>query len=164
MLNNTKATLFALMISVSFTTANAAHPEHQDSRDKHSITITEPWIRSAPINAPALGLFMDISNNTNQDIKLVSIHVEGYQRVELHRTVDNNGLMKMIKQDFIPIAAQGDVHLKPGSWHAMLIGPDKVPSKGEEVMISLKFNNGSAQSVFALVRKGKMMMKHHSTH
>jgi len=164
MLNNTKTILFALIASIGFTTANAAHPEHQDSHNNHQITITDSWIRSAPTNAPALGLFMEINNNTNQDIKLVSAHTEGYKRIELHRTVDSNGMMKMIKQDFMPISAQGELHLKPGSWHIMLIGPDRVPNMGEKIMISLKFNNGSTQIVHAVVRKGKMMMKHHSMH
>jgi len=164
MLNNTKTILFALMALANFASANAAHPAHQDSHSNHKITITDPWIRSAPANAPALGLFMEISNNTDQNIKLVSAHVEGYKRIELHRTVSNNGMMKMIRQDFMPIPAQGELHLKPGSWHIMLIGPNRVPSKNEKIMASLKFNNGSTQTIHALVRKGKMMMKHHSKH
>jgi len=42
-------------------------------------------LETAPPNAPMLGLFMKIRNNTNQDIRLVSVQAIGYVRAELHR-------------------------------------------------------------------------------
>jgi periplasmic copper chaperone A len=162
MLKNMRVALFTLIALVSFTTVNAMTHAYQKSHDKQQLSITDPWIRSAPINAPALGLFMQITNNSDRDLRLTSAHVEGYQRVELHRTIDSNGMMKMVRQEFMPIPAHSKLHLKPGSWHIMLIKPDRVPSEGERVMVSLRFNDGSAQVIRASVRKGRMMIKHHS--
>jgi len=164
MLNNIKIALFTLTALASTTAAIAQNHVHQQNDDQHQITIIDPWIRSAPANAPALGLFLKISNNTNQEVRLVSVHTPGYKRIELHRTINNNGMMKMVKQDFMPIPAQGKLHLKPGSWHVMLIGPNRVPGKGEKIELSLEFNNGNTQTIQALVRKGKRMMQHHSAH
>ncbi|WPE16924.1 copper chaperone PCu(A)C [Candidatus Thioglobus autotrophicus] len=164
MLNNIKKILFILVAFVSITATNAASHAHQNNHVNHQITITDPWIRSAPINAPALGLFMNISNNTNQEVRLISAHTKGYKRIELHRTIDSHGVMKMVKQAFMPIPAHAKLHLKPGSWHIMLIAPEQVPSEGEQVSVSLKFNDGSTQTIQVLVRKGGMMMQHHSMH
>lgn len=164
MSNHFKKTLFFLIALVSVTFANAASHTYQNNHVNKPISITDPWIRSAPENAPALGLFLRISNHTNQEVRLISAYTKGYKRIELHRTVDSNGVMKMVKQAFMPIPAQGELHLKPGSWHIMLIGPDKVPSKGEQIMVSLEFDDGNTHMIKALVRKGKMMMKHHSMH
>ncbi len=163
MLNNIKKILFILVAFVSITT-NAASHAHQNNHENHQITITDSWVRSAPINAPALGLFMGISNNTDQEVRLISAYTKGYKRIELHRTIDSNGVMKMVKQAFMPIPAHAKLHLKPGSWHIMLIGPEQVPSEGEQVSVNLKFNDGSTQTIQALVRKGRVMMKHHSMH
>lgn len=142
-----------LVITSLFSFANA----HQHKA--HTIEIQDAWVRSAPANAPALGVFMHIHNHTNQAVKLIGASVEsGYQRVELHRTQNLDGMMKMVKQDFMPIPAKGALALKPGSWHVMLIQPTRVPKEGETVRLSLEFDNGSRKTVMAKVKKGKIMM------
>ncbi|WXT99687.1 MAG: hypothetical protein Ctma_0391 [Catillopecten margaritatus gill symbiont] len=132
----------------------------QASAMNHGVTgisIHNPWVRSAPANAPVLGVFMQINNKTNNAVKLLSADADGYKRVEIHRTLNDNGLMKMVKQPFAPISAGGKLQLKPGSWHIMLIKPDKVPSKGSMVAIKLEFDNGTMQTVHAEVKSGQKM-------
>ena len=163
MSNHFKKTLFFLIALVSVTFANAASHTYQNNHVNKPISIIDPWIRSAPANAPALGLFLRINNHTDQELRLISAHTKGYKRIELHRTIDSHGVMKMLKQTFMPIPAKGELHLKPGSWHIMLIGPERVPSEGEQISVNLKFNDGSAKMIKASVRKGGMM-KHHSIH
>lgn len=151
-----KTIILALAAFAGFTSSFA-----MSSPQSTSIVIQDPWVRSAPSNAPALGAFMKIHNNSNQNVKLISAYAEGYKDVQLHRTIDDGGMMRMVEQEFIPVTAKGKVHLKPGSWHVMLIKPEKVPAKGEVVLITLKFDNGSSQAVKFKVRKGKKMMMHH---
>lgn len=158
MFNKIKTIGLMLTALVIFNTTFAA--QYQSS----SIMINDPWVRSAPSNAPALGAFMQIANHSDNDVKLLSANVDGYQRVELHRTMPKKGVMQMIKQDFIPIPAHGKRILKPGSWHIMLIGPKSVPNTGESVRINLVFDNGLSKIVHAEVRKGKMMHHHRMTH
>jgi copper(I)-binding protein len=47
---------------------------------------------------------MEISNHSDSDIKLLSANTKGYKRLELHKTVSQDGMMKMIKQDFMPLS------------------------------------------------------------
>ena len=79
-------------------------------------------------------------------------------RVELHRTVMADGMMKMAQQSEIKVASHQSVMLEPGSWHIMLIGPDHVPTAGEKVGVTLTLKSGVEQKFEAVVRKGKMMM------
>ncbi len=164
MFNKIKIILLAL---VALLTMNASlamdHHNHSMSHKSTDIVIHDPWVRSAPPNAPMLGVFMRIQNKTNNKVKLLSAQAKGYQRVELHRTIDHHGVMKMIKQDYMPIEANSELQLKPGSWHIMLIGPDAVPKNDSSVMINLKFDDGTTQIIHAVVRKGKMIM-HHNHH
>jgi copper(I)-binding protein len=132
--------------------------------NQSQVEVKNPWVRSAPPNAPMLGAFMQIHNNTKNNLKLLSVNVFGYQRAELHKTINHDGLMKMVQQEFIPISAKSSLSLKPGSWHIMLIGPDAVPVEGDTVKIKLIFDNGTSQMIDAVVRKDKMMMKHHGHH
>lgn len=121
------------------------------------VAIHNPWIRSAPSNTPVLAMFMQINNPTDKEIRLVVAHAEGYKRVEIHRTINDNGMMKMARQSFAPIAAGKKLHFKPGSWHIMLIGPEQVPSKGSLVPIKLEFDNGMMRLVDAYVKSGEKM-------
>ncbi len=130
------------------------------SHDTDNITVYNPWIRLAPPNAPALGAFMEIHNNSNHDIKLLSANASGYKRLELHKTEYKNGMMKMIKQDFMPILAHNKLVLKPGSWHIMMINPELVPSEEEDVIIELVFSNDLSKTLHAKVSKDNMMNHH----
>lgn len=127
------------------------------------LVVTDPWIRSAPPNAPALGAFMLLENDSDSEVSLVdaysSLQVE---RIELHRTMMADGVMKMVPQQFIPVPSHSSTQLKPGSWHIMLIGPSKVPSMGEVVQLTLVFDDGTKQVVDAGVRQGQKMMDGHS--
>ncbi len=128
------------------------------------LMVNDPWVRAAPSNAPALAAFMKLENHGGKDVSIVDVKTTlPVARVELHRTMMADGMMKMIQQEKMPIAAHGSLVLKPGSWHVMLIGPEKVPVEGEKVGLTLVLSDGSEQEVTATVRKGKMMMKggHH---
>jgi len=155
-----KALLLSLVVSAS--SVSAMNHEHSMMHHKSSqIEVKNPWVRTAPPNAPMLGAFMQIHNNTNNDLRLLSVTAAGYQKTELHKTINHDGLMKMVQQEFMPINAKSSLNLKPGSWHIMLISPDVVPKEGDTVKIRLTFDNDTSQIINAVVRKGKMMMKNH---
>lgn len=132
------------------------------------IMVNDPWVRAAPPNAPALAAFMQLENHTGVDVALIEVSTTlPVARVELHRTMMADGMMKMIQQKEMPVAAHGSLVLKPGSWHIMLIGPKKVPVEGDQVTLTLRFSDGTEKQITAPVRKGKMMMKggmHHKMH
>jgi len=131
------------------------------------IQVTDPWVRAAPPNAPALAAFMKLENHTGAEVSIVDARTSlAVARVELHRTTMVDGVMKMTPQTAIPVAAHSATLLQPGSWHIMLISPQKVPLAGESVELTLLFSDGSEQKVDAIVRKGKMKMDegHDMTH
>jgi copper(I)-binding protein len=138
-----------------------------DHHKSQSIEIDDAWVAAAPKNAPALAMFMEIENESRQDLHLLRAEGTGFARVELHRSMPMDGMMKMVPQDRIAIPAKGKVKLRPGDYHIMLIGPDRVPDIGERVMLTLVFDNGEQLPVHAVVRprseheSGMMTQDHH---
>jgi len=127
------------------------------------LMVVDPWVRSAPPNAPALAAFMMLKNHSDSDISIVDVRTSlELDHVELHRTMMADGMMKMVPQEFIPVASNSSTELKPGSWHIMLIGPKQVPMAGEIVHLTLVLSDGSEQMVAATVRQGEMKMDGHS--
>jgi copper(I)-binding protein len=63
-----------------------------------NVDITSYYVKEMK-QTPILGAFMEISNHSDGNIKLLSANTKGYKRLELHKTVFQGGMMKMIKQD-----------------------------------------------------------------
>ena len=126
-----------------------------------SISVHDAMVRAAPPNAPALAAFMLLRNPSDKEIKLLSVSATGYQRIELHRTVHEDNMMKMVKQAFIPIPAKGETLLQAGSWHMMLLKPEKVPAIGDEVALTLHFDNEENMIVKAVVKVASTKHSHH---
>jgi len=128
------------------------------------LRVTDPWVRLAPPNAPVLAAFMILENPSHSDISVIDVQ-SPYQakRVEMHRTMEMDGMMHMKKQAEIPVPARSSTELKPGSWHLMIIGPARIPSPGETVELTLVLSDGEQVRVRAIARKGPMGMNHGST-
>ncbi|MCP4387973.1 MAG: copper chaperone PCu(A)C, partial [Gammaproteobacteria bacterium] len=70
------------------------------------LKVIDPWVRSAPPNAPALGVFMTLENHSSADQSVVAVRTSlAVDRVELHRTMMMGDVMKMMPQQQIPVAS-----------------------------------------------------------
>lgn len=150
-LNKFRALGTALLLTCAFSAA------------AEGLKVINPWVRSAPPNAPALGVFMTLENYSTVDQSVVAARTSlAVDRVELHRTMKVGEVMKMVPQESIPVASRSATVLKPGSWHVMLIGPKEVPAMGDKVQLTLVLGDGTEQTFEAVVRHGKMNMEGHS--
>ncbi len=66
-----------------------------------NITIDDLWVRSAPPNALTLGIFMEIYNHFDDDIKLLSANTLSYIKLYL-----KDSMIRIIKQDFIGVSGE----------------------------------------------------------
>ena len=86
--------------------------------------------------------------------------------MELHETIDDNGVMRMVPQpDGFSIPAGGSVELMPGGKHVMLIGLINPLETGGEIEITLNFDNGeSMTTVVPVVEMDGMPMNMEMDH
>jgi len=126
------------------------------------VMVGDPWIREAPPTAPALGGFMVLRNHTGKPVVLVGAACDEVGEVQLHRTVAEGGMMKMVEQKSVTIPANGELAFKPGDYHIMLMQPKKPFKAGDKVEVTLKFEDGSTMPVNFEVRAmaGGMPMGH----
>jgi hypothetical protein len=107
---------------------------------------------------------MRLQNGSASDHALVSAESSASRIVELHTHVEEDGVMKMRQIEKIDIPARGDVLLKPGGLHVMLIDLNEELKEGANVSITLIFEDGSRNEIQAPVRKLKMKMDKHKGH
>jgi copper(I)-binding protein len=122
------------------------------------ISVKDAWIPEAPPTAQAMGAFMTIENSDAQVVKVVKASAPNFDRVELHESIEENGMHKMIAQPFLTLPAKGTLELKPGSYHIMLIGVQQPSKAGDVIPIELTLDNGEKIMVNTSVYKRKDMM------
>lgn len=105
------------------------------------IDVTNAYAKATPPNAKNSGAFMLIKNNTDKDIALISATNSMSDVTELHTHIQENGMKKMIQVPKINIKANSTTELKPGDLHVMFIGIKKPMVEGENVKITLTFDN-----------------------
>ena len=104
---------------------------------KNAVTVQDAWIREAPPNASAMAGYLSITNSTDQDRILTFAKSKQFNVVEIHRTIVENGVAKMRRQDNLIVPAGDSLVFKPGDFHLMLMGPQAKLKAGDEVTITL---------------------------
>lgn len=134
--------------------------------------VTDAWIPEAPPMSTVMAGFMTIDNPGNEDLKIVSVHSEQFGEVQMHLSVEEKGVAKMLPQKMLIIPARSNLQLKPGSYHLMLFNPVAPLTAGSKVVLTLNFADGSKLPVMAEVKKAggmkagqeKMKMKMDANH
>ena len=131
------------------------------------LTVDGAWVREAPPGAMALAAYLTIRNSSSADRKLMSAQGEGFGAIELHRSIIEDDMARMVPQESMPIPAGGELVLKPGDYHLMLMRPKTPLKAGDVVELRLSFDDASTLDVTLPVRKasgGDHEMHHHHHH
>lgn len=123
------------------------------------IDVNGAFIKATPPNAQNSAAFMTITNNTDQNISLVSASNSVSKFTELHTHVSENGMKKMIQIPQIDIPAKSSAQLKPGGLHIMMIGLSKAVNPGDKVDLTLNFSNGKSIDLKGVEAKKLQPMK-----
>lgn len=122
------------------------------------VTVENAYVRAMPPGQKVTGAFMLLTNTDNEERLLLNAESDVAKTVELHTHINENGLMKMRPVEHIAISAGNSTELKPGSYHVMLIGLNRILKPGDEVELLLTFDDKSSQTIMAPVKKIEMTM------
>ena len=118
-----------------------------------SLTAEGAWIAWA---APALKVhvaYMTLVNLTATDRHIVRADSPDYERIELHRSVIQDGVSSMQAVAEMTVPANGRVEFAPTGLHLMLIGPKRELVLDGHVRIVLRLSGGEEVDVSAVVRR-----------
>lgn len=115
-----------------------------------NLSIDDAWTRPGQ-TGQMTGAFMEIKNKGAGD-KLVSASSDAAKATELHMTQMKDGTMAMRQTPSMEIPADGELKLKPGGYHIMLIGLNRPLVAGETLPIKMKFEKAGEVTVNAKVK------------
>ena len=115
-------------------------------------------MRSSTPSSKTGAAFLMLMNHGDADDRLIAAETEVANRVELHtHKEDDNGVMKMmeVEEGFV-VPAGGMHHLKRGGDHIMLMGLTRPLEQGEEIAVTLTFEQaGEVEVIIPVDRERK---------
>lgn len=120
---------------------------------KADVHVLEAWARATPAVAPVAAGYLTVVNDGDAADRLLRIDSAIAQRVEMHQTVHEDGVMRMRRiEGGIVVPARGRVVFAPGGNHLMLIGPVRPLVAGERFEVTLVFERAGARKASFEVR------------
>jgi len=121
--------------------------------EEGALTVEDAWSRPTILLDRPGAAYFTIVNNAARDDRLVKASSPLADRVEIHVHKHENGVMKMVKVDHIPVAAHGETVVKPGGYHLMLFGLKQKLHLGDELPLILTFAQAGEIRVSAGISK-----------
>lgn len=122
------------------------------------VTVSDAYARAVPPGQSNSASFMVLTNGSATGHALVAAESSVSKVAELHTHTMSEGMMKMRQVEKIDIPANGLTQLEPGGLHVMLIGLTQDLKPGDEVSLTLTFEDGSKRALVAPVRNLQMKM------
>ena len=117
------------------------------------VTVEGAYARAVPEGARASAAYMAIENAGSDDDRLIAARTDAARRVELHTHIMENGVARMREvEGGIPAPAGETVTLEPGGLHVMLMGLTRRLREGENVDLTLVFEQAGEIAVTAPIR------------
>jgi hypothetical protein len=106
------------------------------------MTVEDPYARAASAMAISGAAFMTITNATDTDDRLIDAASDVAERVELHTHIMEGDVMRMVHvEEGFAIPAGEAIHLQRGGMHVMFLGLRGPLENGNEIEVTLTFEN-----------------------
>jgi hypothetical protein len=117
------------------------------------IEVMSPWARATPAGAESAAAYMTMINNGQTADRLVAVSTPVAAVAEMHRTVNDNGVMKMLPVDGVDLHAGAQAVFKPGGYHVMLTKLARPLEVGQSFPMTLTFEKAGPITVTVKVQK-----------
>ena len=105
-----------------------------------ALSVSDVWARPETMGNNSAVYFV-IDNPTTTDDVLLSASSTVAQAVELHESMVEDDVMKMVPQENVPVPAGEQVEFKQGGLHVMMIGLTQDLNPGDHFTVNLNFKD-----------------------
>jgi len=117
------------------------------------LEIEGAWTRPVILENRPTAVYFTIKNNTNGSDKLIKAVSALATRIGFHTHKHENGVMKMVQIENIPVPANSILKVEPGGYHLMVFGLSMKFRVGDEFPLVLTFAKAGRVAVIARVMK-----------
>lgn len=128
-------------------------PGNEETAAMPTVTPGEVTVTAVRSNATAPGAangsaYLTVLNGTEESIRLLSVEANVAEAAELHETINDEGVMRMVAQpEGFEVEPGASLMLEPGGKHVMLLGLHEPLAEGEAYDLTLNFQGTEPVSV-----------------
>lgn len=93
-----------------------------------------------------------LENKGDLDRRLIGASSVAFGMVHMHRTLERDGVAAMEAVDFVTVPSLDRIEFAPGGYHLMLMHPGKALQVGDEVPVTLEFEDAGSQSALFTIK------------
>lgn len=149
----------AVMLSGAAALAGPATPEPSGAACSQVIRVLDPWARPAHSMAGMHGMgsttaaYMTLRNDGSESDALIAVRTDVAARPEIHETRIENNVARMVPIPRLEVPAGGQVQLRPGGLHIMLMDLRRALRVGDRFRVVLVFERCGELPVEVVVRQ-----------
>ena len=117
-----------------------------------SLAVADAWARATIGAATVSAVYLTVTNRGDFPDRLVGADAERAGHTTIHRSVVEDGVMKMRRAGAVEIPVGERVRLEPGGLHLMLTGVSPRLESGERIAVTLRFERAGEMRLSVLVR------------
>ncbi len=117
------------------------------------LEISDAWIKNLPPSIPVRAGYLTLYNPTTMQQIVRHIDSPAFGRIEMHRTIEQEGMMRMEPVEELIIEPGARLRLEPGGLHLMMMQTVNPTRPGDVIAIRLRYADGSNQVVEMKVKK-----------
>lgn len=133
----------------------SAHPGHDghthehaaEEKEQEKITVEHMYSFATTAVQKNGAAFMKITNNTEENMRIIGAKTDVSESVELHTMSMENDIMRMRKVEHFDIKAGETFELKPAAEHIMLMGLKEQLTDDSSYTLTLMFDNGESKDL-----------------
>jgi copper(I)-binding protein len=111
-----------------------------EPRQGVDLTHEAPWAYRTPHGVDVAAVYLELT--AWEATTLLSASTPIAERIEIHSSSEENGVMKMRQLEWVPLEAGKPFRFEPGGAHFMLIGLRQPLVAGSQFDITLNFDRG----------------------
>lgn len=125
-----------LVVAALFISGCSSSDSDADSSAAGELSVSDAWVKAT--DGVMTGAFGIITNETGEEVAIVSATTSASDKTELHETVEQDGQAIMqVKPGGFTIPAGESFTLEPGGNHVMIMGLEEPIKAGDEVTVTL---------------------------
>ena len=117
------------------------------------LDVVDAWINDLPPSVPVRAGYMTLHNSGESTLNILSVQSDAFAQIEIHRSVMQDGMMRMEPITTLSIAPGSTVHLAPGGYHLMMMQPLRPTRPGDNIDVVLHLDDGSEKHLTMTVVK-----------
>ena len=122
------------------------------SNESAAPILRDAWIRAVPPERAMTAAYVVIDNPTDRELIIEGVAATGFGRVEIHESIEDDGVSRMRPVNAIRVAPDNTVTLQPGGLHIMLMESDAAIEAGRTVELQFMSSTHGTLAISAPVK------------